>query len=180
MASVWLARLSGKHGFEKLFAIKTILPQFAEDVRFQQMFLDEARVASRIEHANVAQVLDLGEEHGILYLVMQWVDGDSLSRVSRAASRQKVKLPIPIILRVLADTCSGLHAAHEVTGSEGQNLGVVHRDVSPQNILVTPEGVAKLIDFGVAKAHGRLSDETVAGQLKGKIHYMARPTFLSP
>jgi eukaryotic-like serine/threonine-protein kinase len=174
MASVWLARLSGKHGFEKLFAIKTILPEFAEDVRFQQMFLDEARIASRIEHANVAQVLDLGEEHGILYLVMQWVDGDSLSRLSRAANRQRIKIPTPIVLRILADTCGGLHAAHEVKGSEGEPLGVVHRDVSPQNILVTPEGVAKLIDFGVVKAFGRLSEDTVAGQLKGKIHYMAR------
>jgi eukaryotic-like serine/threonine-protein kinase len=174
MASVWLARLSGKHGFEKLFAIKTILPQFAEDVRFQQMFLDEARVASRIEHANVAQVLDLGEEHGVLYLVMQWVDGDSLSRLSRAATKQRIKIPIPIVLRILADTCGGLHAAHEVRDPQGERLGVVHRDVSPQNILVTPEGVAKLIDFGVVKAEGRLSADTVAGQLKGKIHYMAR------
>jgi eukaryotic-like serine/threonine-protein kinase len=174
MASVWLARLSGKHGFEKLFAIKTILPQFAEDERFQQMFLDEARIASRIEHANVAQVLDLGEEHGILYLVMQWVDGDSLSRMARTANRSRVKIPIPIVLRILADTCAGLHAAHEVMGPEGHTLGVVHRDVSPQNILVTPDGVPKLIDFGVAKARGRLGGDTVAGQLKGKIHYMAR------
>jgi eukaryotic-like serine/threonine-protein kinase len=174
MASVWLARLSGKHGFEKLFAIKTILPEFAEDVRFQQMFLDEARIASRIEHANVAQVLDLGEEHGILYLVMQWVDGDSLSRMARQANRQRIKIPIPIVLRMLADTCGGLHAAHEVRGPEGEVLGVVHRDVSPQNILVTPEGVSKLIDFGVVKALGRLAEDTVAGQLKGKIHYMAR------
>jgi eukaryotic-like serine/threonine-protein kinase len=173
MASVWVARLTGKHGFEKLFAIKTILPHFAQDPRFQKMFLDEARIASRIEHANVAQVLDLGEANDVLYLVMEWVDGDSLSKLSRAVRRRRGQIPIGIVLRILADTCAGLHAAHEVRGDDGEVLGVVHRDVSPQNILVTTKGNAKLIDFGVVKARGRASGETASGQLKGKIHYMA-------
>ncbi len=173
MASVWLARLTGKHGFEKLFAVKTILPQYASDLRFQQMFLDEARLASHIEDPNVAHIIDLGEQDEILYLVMEWVDGDSLSKLNRAVLKKGHKLPIGILFRILADICSGLHAAHELKAKDGKLLGVVHRDVSPQNILVTTKGTAKLIDFGVAKARDRAGGDTSAGQLKGKIQYMA-------
>ncbi len=173
MASVWVARLKGKHGFEKLVAIKTILPKYASDGRFQQMFLDEARIASGIEHTNVAQILDLGEEHDVLYLVMEWVDGDSLSKLMRTVEKKKEKVPSGIVCRILADVCGGLHAAHELRGNDGNPLGVVHRDVSPQNVLVSTKGVAKLIDFGIAKAKDRLSGETSAGLLKGKVQYMA-------
>jgi serine/threonine-protein kinase len=173
MASVWVARLQGKHGFEKLFAIKTILPQHAADARFQQMFLDEARVASRVEHVNVAQILDLGEQHDILYIVMEWVDGESLSRLYRTAKKKNVAMPQGVLLRILADACGGLHAAHELAGPDGKLLNVVHRDVTPQNILVSSQGVARLIDFGIAKARDRLAEDTNAGMLKGKLHYMA-------
>jgi serine/threonine protein kinase len=173
MASVWVARLQRKHGFEKLVAIKTILPKFAEDIRFQQMFLDEARIASRIEHANVAHILDLGDEHDVLYLVMEWVDGEALSKLNRAFEKKGQRIPLPVLLRVIADTCGGLHAAHELRGSDGELLGVVHRDVSPQNILMNTKGVAKLIDFGIAKARDRVAEDTNAGLLKGKIQYMA-------
>ncbi len=173
MASVWIARLTGKHGFEKLFAVKTILPQYASDLRFQQMFLDEARIASSIDHANVAHIIDLGEEGEVLYLVMEWVDGDSLSKLNRAVHKKGRRLPVGIVLRILADICGGLHAAHEMRTKDGHLLGVVHRDVSPQNILINTTGIAKLIDFGVAKARDRVAGETSAGQLKGKIHYMA-------
>jgi serine/threonine-protein kinase len=173
MASVWLARLQGKHGFEKLVAIKTILPHFAADARFRQMFLDEARIASRIEHANVAQILDLGEQHDVLYLVMEWVEGDALSKLSRAVEKDGQLIPLGIILRILADACAGLHAAHELCDAAGHPLHVVHRDVSPQNILVNTKGVVKVIDFGVAKARDRHADETSSGILKGKIQYMA-------
>ena len=173
MASVWVARLRGKHGFEKLLAIKTILPHLASDERFQEMFLDEARIASRIEHTNVAQIVDLGEQHDITYLVMEWVDGDSLSRLYRSLKKQNLTLPPHILLRIVADVCGGLHAAHELRDDKGALLGVVHRDVSPQNILASTRGVAKLIDFGIAKAAGRLGGETSAGLMKGKIHYMA-------
>jgi serine/threonine protein kinase len=173
MASVWVARQSGKHGFEKLVAIKTILPKFATDVRFQEMFLDEARIASRIEHANVAQIFDLGEEHDILYLAMEYVDGDSLSKLNRACLRQGIKIPTGVILRVLADTCAGLHEAHELKDGSGRALEIVHRDVSPHNILVSSRGVAKLIDFGIAKARSRMGSDTNSGVLKGKIAYMA-------
>jgi len=173
MASVWIARQRGKHGFEKLVALKTILPQFAADMRFQQMFLDEARIASRIEHFNVARILDLGEEHDVLYLAMEYVDGDALSKLRRAWQKRNLAPPTGVILRILADACSGLHEAHELRGDDGQLLEIVHRDVSPHNILVSIKGVAKLIDFGIAKARDRLASETNAGVLKGKIQYMA-------
>src|SRR5258708_2734644 len=173
MASVWVARHSGQHGFEKLVAIKTILPKFAMDVRFQEMFLDEARIASRIEHFNVAQIFDLGEEHDILYLAMEYVDGDSLSKLNRACQRKGIKIPTGVILRVLADACAGLHEAHELRDPQGHALEIVHRDVSPHNILVSSKGTAKIIDFGIAKARSRMGSDTNSGVLKGKIAYMA-------
>ncbi len=173
MASVWLARQHGKHGFEKLVAVKTILPLFANDLRFQQMFLDEARIASGIEHPNVAQILDLGEEHDVLYLAMEWIDGDSLSKLFRAAEKTAQRLPVGIVCRILADTCAGLQAAHELRDKKNELLNVVHRDVSPQNILVSTKGQAKLIDFGIAKARDRVAGDTNTGLLKGKILYMA-------
>jgi serine/threonine protein kinase len=173
MGSVWVSRLIGKHGFEKHVAIKTLLPQFATDDRFRTMFLDEARIASRIQHTNVAQILDLGEQHEILYLVMEYVDGDSLSRLARALARKKMQIPQNILLRAVADACGGLHAAHELAGPDGAPLGVVHRDVSPQNILISTLGTSKLIDFGIAKARDRAGGDTNAGILKGKLNYMA-------
>ncbi len=173
MASVWVARQRGKHGFEKLVAIKTILPKFASDVRFQEMFLDEARIASRIEHANVAQIFDLGEENEILYLAMEYVEGDALSKLNRACQRKGLKIPTGVLLRVLSDTCAGLHEAHEMRDPSGRPLEIVHRDVSPHNILVSTKGTAKLIDFGIATARSRAGAETSSGVLKGKIQYMA-------
>jgi serine/threonine-protein kinase len=173
MASIWAARLQGKHGFERLVAIKTILPRFADDHRFRRMFLDEARIASRIEHANVAQILDLGEQRDILYLVMELIVGESLAKLARAVEPNGGRFPLGIALRVLADACAGLHAAHELSDAAGVNIGVVHRDVSPQNILISSQGTIKLIDFGVAKARDRYTEETGTGILKGKIHYMA-------
>src|SRR5258706_6492798 len=140
MASVWVGALQAKPGFEKLVAVKTILPKLAADLRFQHMFLDEARIASRIEHTNVAQILDLGEEKNVLYLVMEWVDGDALSKLQRAVEEKGMKVPPGIALRILADTCDGLHAAHDLRGSDRALLGVGHRDASPQNVLVRTRG----------------------------------------
>lgn len=179
MARVWVAKLRGKHGFEKMVALKTILPSFAEDQRFRRMFLDEAKIASGIEHVNVAQILDLGEQSGQLYLVMEWVDGDSLQELDRAAERVGRELPIPVIVRVVADACAGLHAAHELQDAQGKSLNVVHRDVSPQNILVSSRGVVKVIDFGVVKARRRATEETTTGTIKGKLIYMAPEQALS-
>src|SRR5882757_8864917 len=132
MASVWLARLRGKRGFEKLFAIKTIKSELIADPRFQQMFLDEARLASAIQHPNVAQIMDLGEQDDTLYTVMEWVDGESLATIHRLALKRATPLPLGVALRVMADVCSGLHAAHELRDADDVLLGVVHRDVSPE------------------------------------------------
>lgn len=173
MASVWLARFGGRLGFERMVVIKMILPQYSQDPRFQEMFLDEARIASKIEHSNVARILDVGEDQGNYFIVMEWVDGDSLSKIVRAAEARKEKIPAGVALRICADAAAGLHAAHELKDRDGTVLGVVHRDVSPQNVLVGNNGATSIIDFGVAKARDRVSQETSAGQLKGKIRYMA-------
>jgi serine/threonine-protein kinase len=173
MASVWIARQHGKHGFEKLVALKTILPEYAADPRFQQIFLEEARVASRIEHFNVARILDLGEERDVLYLAMEYVDGHSLSTLRRAWTTKGVPVPTGVVLRIVADACSGLHEAHELRDDGGRPLELVHRDVSPHNVLVSVKGVAKLIDFGLAKARDRLADDASAAVVKGKVEYMA-------
>jgi eukaryotic-like serine/threonine-protein kinase len=173
MASVWLAQLRAKRGFEKLFAVKTIKTELIADPRFQDMFLDEARLASRIEHPNIAQILDLGEKDEILYTVMEWVDGESLAKIHRIAQQRKTPIPPGVALRIMSDALAGLQAAHELKDETGNLLGVVHRDVSPQNILVTSNGAVKVIDFGVAKAKNRLARDTSGGAVKGKIHYLA-------
>ncbi len=173
MATVWLARLRGKRGFEKLFAIKTIRTELVDDPRFQEMLLDEARIASNIQHPNVAQILDLGEQQDVLFIVMERVDGDSLAKIRKLLAKLGAKVPVGIALRILADACAGLHAAHELRDDSGQPLGIVHRDVSPHNILVSSGGAVKVIDFGIAKAQNRQQGETRTGIVKGKVHYMA-------
>jgi len=173
MAQVWVARLQGVHGFERFAAVKAILAQHAMDPKFQKMFLDEARLVASINHRNVAQVLDLGEINEVLYLVMEWVEGDSLSALRRLVHGADEKFPLGIALRIVSDALEGLHAAHELRGSDGRPLNVVHRDVSPSNILVTTSGEAKVIDFGIAKAIDRIAEETASGFLRGKITYMA-------
>ena len=173
MATVWAARQKGSRGFQKTVAVKTMLPNLSDDPQFEQMFLDEAALAARIHHPNVAEILDLGEQDDILYLVMEWVDGEALSIISRTAKKNQTHLPQRIVLRVVGQACAGLHAAHELKDENESLLNLVHRDVSPQNILVTYDGIVKLVDFGVAKAIGRAGGETTAGQLKGKVPYMS-------
>ncbi|MEZ4220837.1 MAG: serine/threonine-protein kinase [Polyangiaceae bacterium] len=173
MAQVWVGRLQGRHGFEKLVAVKTILAQHAADPRFQNMFLDEASIIASIRHPNVAQILDLGQEGDLLYLILEWVDGDSVAALRRVVHSSGEKLPLGIVLRICSDTLAGLHAAHEIKSPSGTRMGVVHRDVSPANVLVSTSGEVKVIDFGVAKAINRLSEETSAGVIKGKVAYMA-------
>ncbi len=173
MARVWAARQHGQRGFTKLVAIKTILPHLAREQEFERMFLDEARIASNVHHPNVCDTYELGEENGVLYLAMEWVNGDSLSRVIRPAGPETYPLDARVVARIVADACAGLHAAHELVGEDGTPLHVVHRDFSPHNILVSADGNVKVADFGVAKALGQLHEHTSAGQIKGKLAYMA-------
>jgi serine/threonine-protein kinase len=173
MATVWAARQRGTRGFNKTVAIKTMLPTLSDDAQFEQMFLDEAALAARIHHPNVAEILDLGEQDETLYIVMEWVDGEALSVLHKAARKNDSHIPLRLALRVAIQACAALHAAHELRDENDQPLRLVHRDVSPQNILCTYDGIVKLVDFGVAKAIGRAGGETTAGQLKGKVPYMS-------
>ena len=173
MATVWISRVQGKHGFEKLVAVKTILPHLAQDESFRAMFLDEASIASRIRHPNVADIIDLGEEADTLYMVLEWVNGDAWSKLFAATSQAGHAFPVDLLLRIAADACGGLHAAHELRDDQGAPLEVVHRDISPQNILITTSGVTKVIDFGIAKALDRTGEQTKTGLLKGKAQYAA-------
>ena len=174
MAAVWAARLRGSRGFQRLVAIKTILPDLVDDPAFEQMFLDEAELAARVQHPHVAQILDLGEQDGVLYLVMEWVEGESLSILQKASLKLTEKpVPLPIAARIVMQAAAGLHAAHELRDEDGELIGLVHRDVSPQNILLSYKGSVKIVDFGIAKAMGRGSAETMAGKLKGKVPYMS-------
>jgi serine/threonine protein kinase len=173
MATVWAARQKGSRGFQKTVAVKTMLPSLSEDPQFEQMFLDEAALAARIHHPNVAEILDLGEEEEVLYIVMEWVDGEALSTITKQAKKLNVTIQHHIALKVISQACLGLQAAHELKDDDGESLQLVHRDVSPQNILVTYDGIVKMVDFGVAKAMGRAGGETTAGQLKGKVPYMS-------
>src|SRR4051812_12628523 len=172
MGQVWVARLRGARGFHKLVAIKTLLPELRNDARIEQMLLEEARIASLIQHSNVVQTTELGEHRGYLYLVMEWIDGESLGFVLKRAE-ERGAVPLPVAVHLIAQACRGLHAAHELTNDLGLHLGVVHRDVSPHNILVTHSGVIKLVNFGIAKAMKEETSFTENGEVKGKYSYMA-------
>jgi serine/threonine-protein kinase len=172
MATVHLARALGMGGFERLVAIKVMHAGLSVDGDFVAMFLDEARVAARIRHPNVVATLDMEQGPDGLFLVMEFVEGPSLSAMLRALAKKDQPLPLGIALRIMVDALLGLHAAHELTGPGGEPLNVVHRDVSPHNVLVGLDGVTKITDFGVARAEARLSS-TRGGEVKGKLAYMS-------
>ncbi len=172
MATVYLGRDLDIQGSGRTVAIKRLRPQFAKDPEFVAMFLDEARLTERIRHPNVVPTFDVVTADGELFIVMEYVQGESLSRLSRAMQGQLERVPIPILLRVMRDALQGLHAAHEACDDHGASLEIVHRDVTPQNIFVGIDGLGRLLDFGVAKAAGR-SQTTRDGQIKGKLAYMA-------
>ena len=172
MATVHYGRLLGPVGFSRTVAIKRLHPQFSKDPEFAAMFLDEARVAARIQHPNVAATVDVVATEGELFLVMDYIRGETLSRLARAARRRGLGVPLGVIGSILSGALHGLHAAHEATDTHGKALEVVHRDVSPQNILVGADGVPRVLDFGVAKAAARVQT-TRDGQMKGKLSYMS-------
>jgi len=172
MATVYLARVSGAGGFQRFVAIKRLHPHLAREDEFIEMFLDEARLAARIHHPNVVSILEIGASEQGYYIVMEYVEGDTLAHLLAHSSKRGQRLPMNVALRVVLDMLAGLDAAHELTDDDGKSLEIIHRDVSPQNVLVGVDGSARLSDFGVARATSRLS-VTRTGQLKGKVAYMA-------
>lgn len=170
MATLHLGRLMGPEGFSRTVAIKQLHPQYAHDPKFVAMFLDEARLASRVHHPNVVSPLDVISHPPDLFMVMDYVHGEPLSRLLKQQAGQPV--PPRIAAAIIGQVLLGLHAAHEATGESGEPLELVHRDVTPHNIMVTKDGVAKVVDFGIAKAKAR-SAQTERGMLKGKLGYMS-------
>ena len=172
MATVHFGRQSGAAGFSRTVAVKRLHPNLAKDPEFVAMFLDEARLVARIRHPNVVPTIDVVATEGEVFVVMEYVHGESLARL-RTAMIQAGRVADPrIVASVISGVLHGLHAAHEAKSEVGQPLHIVHRDVSPQNILVGIEGIARVLDFGVAKAIGRVQS-TREGQIKGKLAYMA-------
>jgi len=172
MGAVWAARVVGDDS-DKIVAVKTVLPQHADNPDYVDMLLDEGRILSGIRHPSVASLLDMGNQDGAFYLAFEWVEGEQLSKLRGELKKKQLTMPVGLALRVVAEVCGGLHSAHEVCDAEGRSQRIVHRDVSPQNIMVASSGDVKLIDFGIAKALDRIADETVAGMVKGKVLYMS-------
>jgi serine/threonine protein kinase len=172
MASVHLGRLRGAAGFSRTVAIKRMHPHFAQDPDFEALFTDEARLAARIQHPNVVSTLDVVSAEGELLLVLEYVHGEALSRLLGAAVRDQERVAPEVTVAIMSGVLHGLHAAHEAKDRFGRHLGIVHRDVSPQNVLVGVDGVARVLDFGVAKAAGCVHT-TREGLVRGKAAYMA-------
>lgn len=175
MGTVWAARDRGSPAGDRIVAVKTMLPSLSSDEHCKRMFLTESRIASGIEHPNVCAILDQGEQSGVLYFVMEWIDGDSLVALIGGSSRQQARpVPFPVAVRIGIEAARGLHAAHELRDEDGTLIGLVHRDVSPHNILITRGGSVKIADFGVAKAMALVDNPTTnTGHMKGKLHFMA-------
>jgi eukaryotic-like serine/threonine-protein kinase len=173
MAEVYLARQSGMEGFEKVVVLKRILPALSKEENFVKMFLNEARVAARLNHPNVVQIWDLGKIEELYFIAMEFVHGEDLRSIVTICEDKRMRPPPGLVCRIMADTLAGLHYAHTRVGTDGKPLGLVHRDVSPQNVLVTYEGGLKLVDFGIAKATRATSEQTQAGLFKGKFAYMS-------
>ncbi|AKT43232.1 serine/threonine-protein kinase [Chondromyces crocatus] len=172
MATIWAARPWNTSGAQNVVAVKILSDVLREDPEGRAMFLDEARTAARITHPNIGQVLDYGEDRGQLYLAMDWIEGESLARLDAAQRARGGRLPLRWVLQVAAAACVGLHAAHEARDDDGELMHLVHRDVSPQNVMVTVDGMVKVVDFGVAKSRRR-AQVTRVGVIKGKTGYFS-------
>ncbi len=172
MAELYLAKQTGLKGFEKVLAIKRILPHLTQDTEFINMFINEAKLAALLSHQNIVQIFDLGNVDGIYYIAMEYVMGKDLRTMLRKRKENKTRIPIELALTITSRMCSGLDYAHRKKDLSGSDLNIVHRDVSPQNVLISYEGEVKIVDFGIAKAASSGS-ETKAGVLKGKLAYMS-------
>jgi len=172
MAEVFRAKVTGAADFERLVAIKCMLPHLAKDEQFTKMFIDEAKMASLLSHTNISQIYELGNHNGRLYLVMELITGHDLRHILKTSNKLGLRIPFPVVAYIVSRVAEGLDFAHRKRNLDGQPLKLVHRDISPQNILVSFEGEVKVVDFGIAKAEQRAT-ETQAGVLKGKFAYMA-------
>ena len=173
MAEVFLAVMEGPARFSKLIALKILREQFAEQPEGREMFLNEARLAARLSHPNVVSVQEVGEEDGRLFIAMEYLQGQPMSRLmSRIRKSEEELVPLPVLLRILSEALAGLAHAHECTDYDGTPLQLVHRDVTPHNIFVTYDGTVKMLDFGIAKAVS-VSTQTRAGTIKGKVSFLA-------
>lgn len=179
MATLYLARRYGAAGFSRLVALKVIRPQLVTQPTFVEMFIDEARICAQLNHPNIVRVEEFGVLDGVHCLVMEYLDGCSVGEWLQSASRERRKLDPELVARVIMQIATGLHAAHETRDQDGQPLDIIHRDISPSNILLSVDGNAKLIDFGIAKARHRLS-RTQAGIAKGKYKYIAPEQVTGP
>ena len=172
MAELFLARQSAIGGFSRMVVIKRILPHLGDQFRFIEMFLEEARLASKVHHTNVVQILDVDQDQGSFFIAMEYIDGVSLGAVCRKSRLLGAPIPLSVACEIISQACDGLQAAHELTDDDEQPLGLVHRDVSPQNLMLSRTGVVKLVDFGIAKAKDSTL-RTRPGAVKGKTHYMS-------
>ena len=170
MAEVWAGKPEGA-GLSRTVAVKLVRPEYSADEEYSRMFIDEAMVASSIHHPNICATYDLGREGSLLFMILEWVAGDSLTGLLQGGSEMN-PLPDEIAARVCSEACAGLHAAHEAVDPDGHLLGIVHRDVSPPNILLSIHGQVKVSDFGIAKARNQLHSRTRTGELKGKLAYI--------
>jgi serine/threonine protein kinase len=170
---VYLGRMVGKAGFERTVAVKVLHRHLATDPEFVAMFLDEARLSARIRHPNVVDVYDVDALDGELFIVMEYVEGAALNWILRLARDRQREVPVGFVLSTMHEVLLGLHAAHDLADAHGQTLGLVHRDVSPQNILVGADGIARVSDFGIAKAAGRIASTRGRDTVKGKLRYLS-------
>ena len=171
MAELFLARQRGPEGFEKLVAIKRILPARSGDQKFVELFLEEARLAARLSHPNIAQIYDLGIEEQTYFLAMEYVSGENVGTVESRSREQGFRVPLPLVIKIAIDVCEGLYYAHHLTDPLGRPLRVVHCDISPQNILVGYDGSVKIVDFGIARAAADMRKQS--GEVRGKAAYMS-------
>src|SRR6266568_3527876 len=172
MAEIHLAKTRGIEGFEKYVALKMIHPNFSSDDHFVQMLIDEAKISVQLQHTNIAHVFDLGKVGDTYYIAMEFVDGVDLFKILRKASEQDRYMPVETACYIAKEVCAGLDYAHHKRDPAGRSMGIVHRDVSPQNVIISHSGEVKLVDFGIAKATMR-AKQTAVGVIKGKYYYMS-------